>query len=391
MKTVGPFVRRLFLCAAVLFGAATNSRANALDSWQPAVLPTTHGLLTICAGDVGLVAAGANGAIVRASGGFSWSDRSINAAIDFHGVAWGNGTFVLVGTAGAVWTSPNGMEWTDQLSPTNQNLNAIAFGNGVFIACGAGGLILTSTNGVDWSFRDAATTADLSAACFGNDRFVIVGAGGTVLTSLDNGATWIKQASGKSTALLGVAHNCCTFVAVGAGGAIMASLDTTNWTSRSSSVTQDLNAVAYGRGFTGEPNATATFLAAGNSGQIVSSSDGFTWTNRASGITQGLHGVAFASQSFVVVGGAGTILQSDFMAVVDPLPRHLGPIVRQPDGTVQNTVSPAGGTLFCIQATYGLSHWFTVTNFFNLTNSTLQWIDPAATNSAARFYRLCTP
>src|SRR5206468_560586 len=137
-----------------------------------------------------------------------------------------------------------------------------------------------------------------------------------------------KQPSGANTALLGVANNCCTFVAVGAGGVILTSPDTTNWTSQSSGAAQDLNAVAFGRGVSGHPNATANFVAAGNSGQIVSSIDGFTWTNRLSGVTQNLHGVAFASQSFVLVGDAGTILQSDFLAVVDPLFRRLGPIVR---------------------------------------------------------------
>src|SRR5207249_168095 len=76
---------------------------------------TTRGLLTICTGDVGLVAAGANGAIVRESGGFSWSDRSINMPIDFHGVAYGNGTFVLVGTdrSGLDLNQQDGMDRPD--------------------------------------------------------------------------------------------------------------------------------------------------------------------------------------------------------------------------------------------------------------------------------------
>jgi photosystem II stability/assembly factor-like uncharacterized protein len=65
-------------------------------------------------------------------------------------------------------------------------------------------------------------------------------------------------------------------------------------------------------------------VAVSNSGNIVRSTDnGTTWDNVTSGTNENLLGAGFANNTFVVVGGEGTILTSsdngsNFSAVVDP-------------------------------------------------------------------------
>ena len=66
------------------------------------------------------------------------------------------------------------------------------------------------------------------------------------------------------------------FVGVGTSGTILSSPEGTNWTSRTSWVTRELKAIAYGN---------STFVATGQSGTILTSTDGMSWTSRTSGKT----------------------------------------------------------------------------------------------------------
>ncbi len=73
------------------------------------------------------------------------------------------------------------------------------------------------------------------------------------------------------------------------------------WHTRSSGVTNVLNADAYGNG---------AYVVVGNEGRIVTSSDGVAWTRRSSGTANSLNSLVFVNGLFVAVGEGGTILTS---------------------------------------------------------------------------------
>jgi photosystem II stability/assembly factor-like uncharacterized protein len=55
-------------------------------------------------------------------------------------------------------------------------------------------------------------------------------------------------------------------------------------------------------------------MAVGNGGVILASTDGLNWLRHESGTARVLFGVAFAQGRFLVVGEAGTCLQSGLLA-----------------------------------------------------------------------------
>lgn len=105
------------------------------------------------------------------------------------------------------------------------------------------------------------------------------------------------------------------FVAVGSGGLIATSVDGVTWTQRTSGVSVDLKAVAFGNGF-----FVAVGLQTANNLTILYSADGITWNqvsavniNGNVAINQPLYGVAYGTTdgtnyAFVAVGGNGTII-----------------------------------------------------------------------------------
>jgi len=92
------------------------------------------------------------------------------------------------------------------------------------------------------------------------------------------------------------------FVAVGNGG-IYTSSNGTSWTQRSSTA---CSGVTYGNN---------TFVAVGGSGTILTSSTEtssapYDWTSRTSGTSSGLNEITYGNGIFVAVGSAGTIITS---------------------------------------------------------------------------------
>jgi hypothetical protein len=93
-----------------------------------------------------------------------------------------------------------------------------------------------------------------------------------------------------------------SYVSVGLGGTIITSNDGTTWTERTSGTSTYLGDASFGNN---------TFVTVGGSGTILTSSDkGTSWDNRTSGTTKYLQGVSFGNNTFVTVGGSGTILTS---------------------------------------------------------------------------------
>ena len=157
-------------------------------------------------------------------------------------------------------------------------------------------------------------------------------------------------------------------------GMIVTSSEGITWASPAPGTTNWLWGIAFGNN---------QFVAVGNAGTIVSSPDGLTWTNRLSVTDTRLLCIANGDNTFVAAGADGTVLQSDVVVSTQPV---LGPPVFLSGGAVQITLTGLVGQTYPIQASTTLSNWLTVTNVA-LTNTSVQFIDPSATNFPRRFYR----
>lgn len=62
---------------------------------------------------------------------------------------------------------------------------------------------------------------------------------------------------------------------------------------------------------------------------------------------------------------------------------------RSPDGTLAFNLNLETGRVYQVEYSTNLVNWSELTNFVS-TNFTQQFIDPTATNSAQRYYRLKT-
>ena len=96
--------------------------------------------------------------------------------------------------------------------------------------------------------------------------------------------------------------NITSYVSVGLGGTIITSKDGTTWTERTSGTSTYLGEVSFGNN---------TFVTVGGSGTILTSLDnGTSWDNRTSETSKYFLGVTYGNNTFVIVGESGTVLTS---------------------------------------------------------------------------------
>jgi len=290
-------------------------------------------------------------------------------------LAFGN-EFVGVGPGGAIYISTNGLAWAQRNSGTTSSLHGIAAGNGLLVTVGDGGAIQTSPTGQIWTSRTSGTSLTLYSVACSNGIFVAVGQEGTVLTSSD-GLNWSGQYSGTLSNLLSVAYGSAGFLAAGPGGTIINSPDGTNWLVQNPGTLGYLENVSYGNGY---------YLVTGNGGVALTSPDGVTWTFRNLGLTggQNLYGSSFINSRFEVVGGNGTILESDVIAPLFDL-QFNGAAAQK-----RLTLFATPGSNFRLQASTNLaSGWNDAASFNNVPGIT-QWTN-SSTGSRQQFYRLVSP
>lgn len=164
-----------------------------------------------------------------------------------------------------------------------------------------------------WTNQSPAGLADdIWCVTFASETFVATTGKGRVLTSND-GISWSVQTIADNTWLVSVAYGAGLWVVVGDNGSIYYTADLMKWNVAKAVTTSRFNGVAY---------SGKTFIAVGEQGVIATSIDAQTWTLRTSNTTNYLHGVIATTSttgsigsptttsSFVVVGGAGTIIQS---------------------------------------------------------------------------------
>jgi hypothetical protein len=245
---------------------------------------------------------------------------------------------------------------------------------------GDSGTILTSSNAVDWLAGNSGVTDRLGDIVFGNGLFVAVGNGGKILTSSD-GSVWTARNSTTTKALQGIAYGRGRFVAVvdwlstGTGGYVVTSTNGVDWVSAPGSIVSLApTSIAYGNGlFAMLADVSSTRL------QFLVSENGTTWIQRnwVTNLGFGVNGLGFNNGTFVGVGSAGRILQSD-------------PVVRMgitSGESTQLTVEGPRNRMYRIESAGlpgGTNVWQERTN---LLMPPFTWVDPDSQLSSNRAYR----
>jgi len=361
-------------------------------SWMGQGRGTHLDLDGITTGPGGVVmAVGKNGTVVTTTNGIDLNIFDAGVTNDLHGVAFvpysesaagGSpgkiGRYVAVGDDGIIITSDDGFTWIRQTSPTNTALKAVTYGRGLFVVVGALRTILTSSNAVAWNAEPTPTfSLDLNDVAYGNGMFVVAGDGGYNRASLisADGHNWTMKSISVGRNMRGLSFAKGSFGLIGNDGYAFFSTGG-DWLSRNTGILSD------GDNLRGITYANGIWIIVGNNGIILTSPDTFNWTRRFSPVYVNLHGVRYLPNgTFLAIGNAGTILQSDRFA---PLLEG----ARMPGG-YQLTIHPGIGDSLRIQKSTTLSNWTDITAITNPTKPTI-FLDTAATNRAA-FYRAVSP
>lgn len=285
------------------------STTNLLD-WKPLFLgsgATEPIFRKVLAVDDRIVAFNA-GSQTRSTTGRDWVATPANFSTAGNDAYYTNGILIAVGTEETAnqtrisYSTNRGEAWTDLSFGSVGQLYGLEYGKGLFVTCGdrpsgTNAPIFTSTNGSNWTYRNSGMPAALWDVAFGNNVFVAVGSSGSVRSS--DGINWVTNAGAFGET---VAFGGGKFVAAG-GSSIVVSTNGTNWSTVQTGV--NIENVRYGFG---------TFIAVGPSGSILTSTNGSNWVSRFVRTRQNLNSVEFANDSAFIVGYAGTIYQSDFLA-----------------------------------------------------------------------------
>jgi hypothetical protein len=308
---------------------------------------------------------------------------------DVRGVAYGQGLYVAVGGNEAVplrprtstiLTSRDAVIWTRQVSATTNALASVAYGNGLFVAAGGGGTIVTSADGSNWVRRSSGLNGRLRRVSSGGGRFVAVGEGGV---SSDDGTNWVVRLTGHEGLFEGVGYGNGLFAVVGGLygscsqpiGVVLTSSDSAGWSllPPPGSV-GPLSGIAYGNGY----------FVGSTGGALASFDEDLRWTVRDTYCGWWLNSVAFGKDTFVAVGGGGTILQSD--PVVPPPPATLKARLRAP---VELELLGEPGRTYRIERAGSLppvTTWQKLTNLTLITNSAV-FADSPPRTVHRRYYR----
>ncbi len=283
-------------------------------AWNTRISPSTNDLRGVTFSYGQFIAVGRLNTVVTSAEGRDWTLRLVGTP-DFHSITAGRGWFVAGGSEGwLIGGSQNGIHWTNLTSTIGQDrLFGFAYGEGRFVGVGSGfydngGFILSTSTPLDFDLAKSVrpTTNALLAVAYANDLFVAVGERGTILTSTD-GANWTVRDSKTQEALGAVAFHQSRFIAAGTHGVVLTSMDGASWSS-SAPAPFDVHGLA---------SSVEQIVAVGNygsAGRLHVSSDGLSWPGVSLEFPQPLRAVAHGPGSFLAVGDAGLIVQSDDLA-----------------------------------------------------------------------------
>ena len=375
---------------------------------------TTNALHAIAANANLAVAVGGTGGVIRTSpDGITWTTRTFSDSdnITFRGAVWDGLQFVIVGkyynhTApagwqGCIYTSPDGANWTRHFgggTQRNNELQAVAAGGGGLVAVGNKGAILQSTDGITWS---SVTVPDLSSTilegvAFGGGTYVITGhstAGngtGKVFTSTGR-TNWINQTAKAGIDALSqdirkTAYLNNRFVGSGWGSKVRVSTDLGESFTTTRAGHELTPGLAYGANIY---FAAGTNLDASDADIDLLSLDGSTWTSFPAPTTDDRNGAVFFKNTFITVGDAGSIWQSDVVTPSSPLPPTLTSIAPATGTTAGGTSVTLIGANFT--GATGVTFGGTAATSFVLFNATTITCTTPAGNAGAKSVLVTTP
>lgn len=315
-----------------LFGHSTNGMNW---SWQF----LGRSLTTVSFARDRYLGTGLGGRIMSSLNGTNWTSNSVSVAeFNLRRVGWVNGHFLACGELAQILRSPDGSNWTRctatsagsitfnafahglglyvaggssslYASPDGTNfgytgqgfqLNGLAFGNGAFVSVGPMGNVRSSVNGTNFTTRTSTTTYDLNDVTWAKGLFVAVGHGGTILVS-SNGLNWTNRAQNNVLVFASVTHANGRFLATARFEGFAHSTDATNWT-----VVPVPNALLTSVG-----GGSGLYVAADDFRRLYVSPDMTSHGAKRLRSSFVHRSLAFGGGTFVAVGDAGQIWQSD--------------------------------------------------------------------------------
>lgn len=248
--------------------------SNGGTTWVAQNSGTTNSLYAIVfieATGAPLVAAGESGTILRTTDkGTTWTPVQSGTTANLYGIS--DFHIHAVGDSGIILrTSDNGITWVRVPPVTSQRLRAVST-TAIGLACGDSGVILKRLSAISdvWNLVPSGTTADLLGIPMFASQNIVVGDSGVILRSSDNGASWLRQASGTVARLHHAQYSVLPskIYCVGDGGTILKTTDDgATWGRQQSGTTRNLNSVfSYISDEFG--------WAAGDSGTILHTTDG---------------------------------------------------------------------------------------------------------------------
>jgi hypothetical protein len=369
----------------------------------------SYWLLSVAYGNGVFVTTGEQGYIATSSNGTNWTSHSILESYgQLENVAWINTSgssaifpytgFWTVSDAGhAFHSTNNGVNWNQFgfAKPSTNVLYTIAADNGTGLLAGDAEVRLGSADGsvIAWPEQIGGTLTNVPSWTYfastldTNGVYELAGYDGMLVESsvTNGGYSWDTPYYSARDWLFQVACDNGLYVAVGDNARIMTSDDGADWTVEEVPLTNSVSTT--NTAFLCVGGTTNLLVAAGTKGSLAVSpnilvpvvstnDDGSLSTNYASsfgvvwyslpapsGTTNDLAGVCMFSNSFYLIGGNGTVLNSpdgtNWSALASGTPNYLsgiaafsngllaltgneGTILTSPDGT--NWTSRASGT-----------------------------------------------
>ena len=272
---------------ALLLTLAYGSEAQ--SSWVSRTSGVTNDLTSLTWSGSQFVAVGSGSTILTSPDGITWTKRgSSNGALKT--VVW-TGAMFVAGGQDSVRLSTDGATWVAKFGAPA--LNSMLWAGTKLMGVYPAGIV-SSTDGYNWVTTGGGSF--LTSIAWSGSRYVAVGANGLAMSSA-NGTSWITINLGSST-IRSITWTGTRFVAISDGG-YLRSPDGVNW--ESAQTNPMLNSIAW---------VGNQLVGVGDFGTIRTSTDGTNWTAKTSGVSNVLSSVASNGTLLVAVGESGMILTS---------------------------------------------------------------------------------
>ena len=231
-------------------GQSTGAYSTGGISWTEMTMPAAVGWQSVTYGDGKFVAVAYNTTTgAYSTDGISWTAMILPASSSWQ-VTYGDGKFVAVGGGsdkGAY--STDGVSWTEFTLPANRSWHGVTYGNGKFVAVAySSNKGAYSTDGINWTEFTLPATVDWNVT-YGDGKFVAVARNTKTGAYSTDGISWATITLPASSNWFSVTYGNGKYVAVAESNDKGAySTDCINWTSMSMPASSRWYGVTYGDG-----------------------------------------------------------------------------------------------------------------------------------------------